>query len=352
LRFRRYARTRASLAGGRAILPLDPVRRRGFAATAALRFAPPHNLPYTASMRPLPTSARGPAWMLLACVAFAVMWMVIRVASRSVHPFEVVFFRNAFGLLALTPMLLRRPSLLDPRRALPNLRRASSGLLATLATFYAVANAPLATALAINYTAPLFATLGAVVFLGERIAFRRGAALAVGFAGMLVVVRPGALPLTPGIAAAVLSAVATAFSYLAIRALVGRDDPRSVAAWSFVLMLVPSLAVAAFVWSWPSPAALALLAVIGGLAAIGQLGLAFAFAQAEASAVLPYDFVRFGLITAGGIVLFGERYDALTLGGGAIILGATIYLAVREAAVARARKTAAVLAAGGLAPES
>ena len=100
-------------------------------------------------------------------------------------------------------------------------------------------------------------------------------------------------------------------------------------------MLLPSGAVAAAVWTTPSLAVLGLLAAIGGLAAIGQLGLSFAFAQAEASAVLPYDFVRFGLITAGGIVLFDERYDALTLGGGAIILGATIYLAVREAAVAR-----------------
>ncbi len=290
-------------------------------------------------MSPLPRSAHGPAWMLLACVAFAVMWMVIRVVSASVHPFEIVFFRNVFGLAALLPMLVRTPALIDRKRALPNLRRASSGLIATLGTFYAVANAPLATALAINYTAPLFATLGAMLFLGERIHARRGAALAVGFVGMLVVVRPGALPLTPGIAAAVLSAVATAFSYLAIRALVGRDDPRSVAAWSFILMLLPSGAVAAFVWSWPSPAAWGLLVVIGGLAAVGQLGLAFAFARAEASAVLPYDFVRFGLITLGGIVLFGERYDALTLGGGAIILGATIYLAVREAAVGRARKT-------------
>lgn len=282
---------------------------------------------------------RGIAWMLVSCVAFGVMWMVIRVASETVHPFEIVFFRNLFGLATLTPMLLRTPTLIDPARALPNLRRAASGFFATLGTFYAVANAPLATALAINYTAPLFATLGAMLFLDERIHARRGTALAVGFVGMLVVVRPGALPLTPGIAAAVLSALATAFSYIAIRALVGRDDPRSVAAWSFILMAPPSFVVALFVWTWPSPAAWGLLVGIGILAAIGQLALARAFALAEASAVLPYDFVRFGLITLGGITVFGERYDVYTLGGGTIILGATIYLALREAGVARARKT-------------
>ncbi len=199
--------------------------------------------------------------MLLACVAFAAMWMVIRLASATIHPFEIVFFRNVFGLAALAPMLLYRPALIDPARALPNLRRATSSLVGTLATFYAVANAPLATALAINYTAPLFATVGALLFLGERIHFRRGAALAVGFVGMLVVVRPGALPLTPGIAAAVLSAIATAATYLAIRALIGRDDPRSVAAWQFILMILPSGLIAAFVWHWPTPDAWLLLVV-------------------------------------------------------------------------------------------
>ena len=288
--------------------------------------------------------------MLVACVAFAAMWMIIRVVSRTVHPFEVVFFRNLFGLIAILPAVAGR-GVMPVRRAWPNLRRASSGLIATFGTFYAVANAPLATALAINYTAPLFATVGAVVFLSERIHARRGIALAVGFVGMLVVVRPGTLPLTAGVGAAMLSAVATGFSYIAIRGLVGRDDPRAVAAWSFVLMLVPSGIVAAFVWSWPTPTALGLLAVIGLLAAIGQLGLSFAFTHAEASAVLPYDFVRFGLITLGGIVLFGERYDLLTLAGGAIVLGATIYLATREAAVARARKTTPVAGAAGLAAD-
>ena len=296
-------------------------------------------------MLKLSPTARGPAWMTVACVAFAIMWMAIRVASRTVHPFEIAFFRNIFGLIVLAPMLARNPGLLKRERLLANLRRATSGLIATLGTFYAVANAPLATALAINYTAPLFATVGAVLFLGERIHVRRAGALIAGFAGMLVVVRPGALPLTPGVVAAVLSAIATAFSYIAIRALVGRDDPRAVAIWSFVLMTPPSLLIAAFVWTSPPPATWGLLAAIGVLAAIGQMGLTRAFAAAEASAVLPYDFVRFGLVTAGGIVLFGERYDAYSLGGGAIILAATIYLAVREAAVARAHKTT-------LAPES
>jgi drug/metabolite transporter (DMT)-like permease len=280
--------------------------------------------------------------MIISCIAFASMWVMIRYASRDLHAFQIVFFRNAIGVLALSPMLLMNKGLLRIDRIGTHVRRATSGLIATLATFYAVSHAPLATALSINYTAPLFATVGAVIFLGERVRARRVAALAVGFVGMLIVVRPGALPMTPGVAAAMVSAVATAFSIVAIRALVSSDDSRAVAAWSFILMTLPSLLVASFVWTTPPMRVWPFLLFIGCAAAVGQLSLSKAFALAEASAILPYDFVRFGLITIAGILLFGERLDALTLVGGAIILATTIYLAVREAQVARAARAASL----------
>lgn len=280
--------------------------------------------------------------MIVSCTAFASMWVLIRYASRELNAFEIVFFRNFLGLVVLLPMILRNKDLIRLDRLTANLRRATSGFIATMGTFYAVAHAPLATALSINYTAPLFATAGAVLFLGERIRARRVITLVVGFFGMLVVVRPGALPLTPGVAAAVISAVSTAFSIVAIRALVASDDSRSVAAWTFILTTIPSAFVAAFVWIWPSPQVWPLLLLIGCAAAIGQLSLSKAFSLAEASAILPYDFVRFGLVATAGILLFGEKADALTLVGGAIILAATIYLALREAQVARDARAASL----------
>lgn len=222
-----------------------------------------------------------------------------------------------------------------------HLRRATSGLIATFATFYAVAHLPLATALAINYTAPLFATIGAVLFLGERIHWRRIAALAVGFSGMLIVLHPGATPFSLGLAAAMLSAVTTAFSIIAVKRLVGADDARAVAAWSFVLTLVPSVLVAAPFAALPPLSLVPVLIALGACAALGQYALAQAFRHAEASAIMPYDFVRFGLITLAGIALFGEALDARTLIGGAVIVSATIYLAIRESVVARSVKPSA-----------
>ncbi|OYU15150.1 MAG: EamA family transporter [Alphaproteobacteria bacterium PA4] len=287
-------------------------------------------------------TSRGIQAMVLSCIAFASMWVMIRYASRDVHAFEIVFFRNAIGTLWLLPMMLRNPGLIRRERLTANLRRATSGFIATMGTFYAVSHAPMATVLSINYTAPLFATVGAVLFLGERIHIRRVLALAAGFVGMLIVLRPGAVPLTPGIIAAMISAVSTAFSIVAIRALVGKDDSRAVAAWSFILMTIPSFIAALPVWSWPPLHAWVLLVMIGGAAAIGQLTLSRAFALAEASAVLPYDFVRFALIASFGIGLFGERLDGYTILGGTIIFATTIYLAVREAKVARDARAASL----------
>lgn len=285
------------------------------------------------------TTTRGILWMILSCIAFASMWVMIRFASHDVHAFVIVFFRNLFGTLVLVPMMLRNKGLMRIGRLRANLRRATSGFIATTGTFYAVSHAPLATALSINYTAPLFATVGAVLFLGEKIQARRVVALIIGFAGMLIVVRPGALPMTPGVLAAMLSAVSTSFSIIAIRQLVASDDSRSVAAWTFILMTPPSLVLAVLYWTPPPLALWPLLFVIGCVAAVGQLAMNRAFALAEASAVLPYDFVRFGLVTIFGIAIFDERLDAMTILGGVVIFGATVYLAVRERQVARAAAT-------------
>jgi drug/metabolite transporter (DMT)-like permease len=285
------------------------------------------------------TTTRGIFWMMISSIAFASMWVMIRFASHDVHAFVIVFFRNLFGTLVLVPMMLRNKGLMKIGRLKANLRRATSGFIATTGTFYAVSHAPLATALSINYTAPLFATVAAVLFLGEKIHARRVAALIAGFAGMLIVVRPGALPLTPGVLAAMVSAVSTAFSIIAIRQLVASDDSRSVAAWTFILMTPPSLVLAVLYWTPPPLALWPLLFVIGCVAAVGQLAMNRAFALAEASAVLPYDFVRFGLVTVFGITIFNERLDAMTILGGIVIFGATVYLAVRERQVARAATT-------------
>lgn len=289
----------------------------------------------------LSANTRATVWMILACVSFAGLWVLIRLLSQDMHPFMTVVWRNLAGLLWLLPMLLTAPGLLKAERMPLHVKRAAAGVIGTFATFYAVATAPLATVLAINYSAPLFATLGAMLFLGERIRRVRTATLLLGFAGMLLVLRPGGTEMTPGLWAAVLSALATAASYLAIKSLTGSDDPRAVCAWSFILMIPISVLLAIPFWSWPSSNVWPLILGMGACAAAGQLALAHALSLADAGAMLPYDFIRFALITLAGINLFGERYDMLTIAGGGIILVSTIILALRERQLHISRKGSA-----------
>jgi drug/metabolite transporter (DMT)-like permease len=277
-------------------------------------------------------------WMVLASLAFAGMWGVIKYASQTLgyHPFMIVVSRNFFGLIACVPMIVSvGPALFTTSRLSVHVRRATSGVIATFATFYAISHAPLATAMSINYAVPLIATVGAVLFLGEQIRLRRVMALTVGFIGVLIVLRPGQIPMTPGILAALVSAVATAFSVLAIKQLSTTDDPRAVAIFSFVLMLVPSILIALPFWQWPHWKDVPVLAVIGFLAVVGQLSVSRSYRLADVTALLPFDFIRFGGVILIGWLYFQERMDLFTILGGMTIFLSTIYLAHRERIAAR-----------------
>ncbi|WP_293783784.1 DMT family transporter [Sphingosinicella sp.] len=277
----------------------------------------------------------GAAWILVASVGFSAAWVFIRLASETIHPFALVFWRNTAGLLLILPFVLRDPAIASPAQWKSHAMRSTSGVIGMFTVFYAVANAPMATVQAINFAAPIFATAGAALFLGEKLRARRVGALLTGFAGVLVVLRPGAQPLTPGIVSAVVAAVAVAFSIIAIKRLVGIARPMAVVFWSFALPVLPTLLVAIVFWTTPSGAAWLYILGIGAATLIAQIATVRAFSIAEATAVMPYDFVRFGITIAIGYLLFGESIDGITLIGGALILGSAIYLAYREAVLAR-----------------
>jgi drug/metabolite transporter (DMT)-like permease len=271
----------------------------------------------------------------VASVGFSAAWVFIRLASETIHPFALVFWRNTAGLLLILPFVLRDPAIASPAQWKSHAMRSTSGVIGMFTVFYAVANAPMATVQAINFAAPIFATAGAALFLGEKLRARRVGALLTGFAGVLVVLRPGAQPLTPGIVSAVVAAVAVAFSIIAIKRLVGIARPMAVVFWSFALPVLPTLLVAIAFWTTPSGAAWLYILGIGAATLIAQIATVRAFSIAEATAVMPYDFVRFGITIAIGYLLFGESIDGITLIGGALILGSAIYLAYREAVLAR-----------------
>lgn len=280
----------------------------------------------------LPATLRGGLWMVGFTMTFAVLMAMVRHVSAEIHPIEISFFRNFFALVVMLPWFARTGlGGLRTRRFGLHGFRALSGVIAMGALFMAVSLMPLAEVTALTFTSPLFATAGAALVLGETVRLRRWTATAVGFAGTLIILRPGAETLTPAAMIALLAAVFIATSMLSIKSLSATEPPSVILLYMGILMTPMSLVPALFVWTWPSAEAWAWLAVIGGVATVGQLAVARAFAAADASAVMPFDFFRLVFTAALGFALFGEGLDVWTWVGAGLILASSVYIARREA---------------------
>lgn len=284
--------------------------------------------------------------MLLANVCVAGMTATIRLASSELHPFEIAFFRNLFGLAFLLPFLIRAGLSAVRTYAPGRLLISSCGhLVAMLGYFLATAYMPLAELTALAFTKPLFATLGAALILHEVVRGRRWSAIAAGFAGVLIVLRPGAEALSPYAGLVLLSAVASAAVVLMVKQLTARDPTTTIVFYQSLFLTVLSLPPALLVWQAPSLEALLLVGLIGALGTITWLCFTRAFALADASAVMPFEFLKLPFIAILAYILFAEVPSLWTWLGGALIFGASVYIARREAKVARLRAAAATAGA-------
>src|SRR5580700_397186 len=216
--------------------------------------------------------------MLVGGFCAVMMNVLIRVAAQRMHPFEVTFFRCLFSLFVMLPFIIRAgPSLLvTPKIGFYTLR-AVVGLVSMLSWFYGITFVPLATATAVNFTAPLFATLAAALILHEDVRFRRWAAVVIGFVGVLIIMRPGRQSIDPMLLLILLSAASSAMNNITVKYLVRSERPNVIVAM-FVLYLTPlSLLPALFFWSWPDPRTLAALIGLGGLGTLAHISVTRAY---------------------------------------------------------------------------
>jgi drug/metabolite transporter (DMT)-like permease len=270
--------------------------------------------------------------MIGAGASFAIMIVIVRHVSAEQHPFEIAFFRNLFGLAFMLPWIMRTGwEGLRTKRFGLHLFRALIGLAAMLCFFTAISLIPVTEVTALTFTAPLFATVGAVLVLGEKVRLRRWTATAIGFVGTVVILRPGSATLTPAALTALASAAFMAVAILSVKALSRTENPNAIVLYMGLLLTPLSLVGALFVWTTPAPETWPWLVVMGLTATLGQLLMTRAFAAAEASAVLPFDFARLVFVAILGFLLFGERPDLWTWIGAAVIVAATVYIAHREA---------------------
>ncbi|HKF64114.1 MAG TPA: DMT family transporter [Dongiaceae bacterium] len=278
-------------------------------------------------------------WMLGSGLFFSCLNAQIRYLTQTMHPLEITFFRNLFGLVFMLPWLFRSGLAgLRTGRLKLYFWRTAVGLSSMMMSFSALALLPLSLAVALSFTAPLFTTMGAALVLGEKVRIRRWSATILGFCGVLVIVRPGAASFNIGMLLMIGSAALNAATTLMVKHL-SRTEPANAIVTYMVLLMTPmSLAPALFVWQTPPVSIWLFLVGMGFAGSLGHLCYVRALRGAEASAVLPYDYGRMIFSSLIGYFAFAEIPDRWTWIGSAIIAGSAIYIARRESQLAKRAK--------------
>ena len=280
----------------------------------------------------------GMGLMLVAGIAFAGMHAAIRHIGETVHPFEIAFFRNLFGFLVLTPLLLRYGwAPLRARRAGLLSLRAVVNLAAMLAYFTALTLAPLADVAALGFSAPIFATLFAIPVMGAKVGWRRASAIGLGFLGAFIIVNPSFGTLGPGHGLVLISAVLWAWALLIIKHASRWDSSLTITLYMGIMMTPISLPFAMWVWTWPSVIDWGWLVAIGTMGGIAQWTLTEALKVGEVSVVMPFDFFRLIWAALFGYFFFSQVPSEATWIGGTLIFSAATYIAVRESRLTRRR---------------
>ena len=295
---------------------------------------------------PVTTHTRAALLMLGSTVFFGLMAVSIKLASVTLHTFEIAFFRNFFGLLAALPLLLRHgPGLLKTTQLPRYFIRCLIGVVSMFCGFWAIGHLPLAQAVSLSYSTPLFVTIAAVWFLHEQVRARRWAAVVLGFIGVLVIVRPGSASFTAGSLVALSAAVLSGIVSIQIKQLSATEPADRIVLWTTMLWVPMSLGPALLVWEWPHGITWLWVAAAGVLGTGGHLLWTRALKLGDVSALTPISFMQLPLVAVFGVVLFAEALDRWTVLGAAIIFAANAYLAHREAQLARRAGTASPSAA-------
>lgn len=278
------------------------------------------------------SNTKGALIVLLAFAIFSTHDIIVKFLGASYSPIQIVFFSVLFGFPWMTLMLIRDTSSgnLLPRHPWWTALRTIATTLTGISAFYAFSKLPLAQVYAILFAAPLLITILSIPILGEQVRLRRWVAVLIGLCGVLVVLRPGAEPLTLGHLAALVAAVGGALASIIVRK-IGKDE-RSV-----VLLIYPMMtnfmimgAALPFVYQPMPMEHLGGIAVMSIMALIGSALVIAAYKAGEAVIVAPMQYSQIIWASVFGALLFGETMDFATLLGAVIIIGSGVYIVLRE----------------------
>jgi drug/metabolite transporter (DMT)-like permease len=276
----------------------------------------------TAPTAPARSTARAATWMAGWLLLMVVIAVAGREATRELAVFQVMEMRSLIGLVLLYPLVRAAGGLAATRtsRVRTHVLRNVVHYAAQFGWFAALTMIPLAQVVAIEFTMPIWTALLALAFLGERIDARKMLAIVLGLAGVAVIVRPGAAGLNPGQLVALAAAVGFAISVTMVKSLTGSDSAVVIIFWMLVVQSLIGLVPAVVVWRWPSVAAWGWVLVVAFCGTFSHYCMASAMRHADATVVVPMDFVRVPLTAGAGWLVYAERMDLFTVLGTVLIL--------------------------------
>ncbi len=285
-------------------------------------------------------AARAVMLMVFSTVLFGLMAVCIRLASKTQHAFEIAFFRNFFGLLFTAPLFFRHGLGILKTEKLPlYLLRCFFGTIGMMSGFWAIVHLPLAQAVAISYSTPLFVTIGAVWVLGEVVRARRWAAVLIGFLGVIILVRPGADTFSGASLVALLAALMSASVAISIKFLARTEKPDAIVIYTTLLWVPMSFIPALLVWQTPSGITWLWLVLCGMFGTMAHMCWTRALQLGDASMLTPISFLQVLVVGLFGFWLFDEPIDRYTFIGALIIFGSNVYIAHREIQLAKPTTT-------------
>lgn len=270
-------------------------------------------------------------WAVFTAISFAIMITAVHYMDGKFDAFQIVFFRAVVGLFLIIPIVSRSGlKALHTKTLSLHCVRALFGLFAMAALYYAVAAKPLAEVIALTFLIPIFVTFASGIVLRELVGIHRWIATIFGFGGALIIIRPGFVEFSFPIFLAILSSALYAGAWSTVKVLTRTDQASIMLFWFNFLMLPLTLLPSVFVWvtpNWIDLIPILIMALFGWLAHFCQ---AKAFEKADASAVMPFDFLRLPVAAFFGYFLFSEVVDLWVWIGAIIIFAASYYTVWRE----------------------
>ncbi|NQV98637.1 MAG: DMT family transporter [Rhodospirillales bacterium] len=290
--------------------------------------------PVDTSPRILSPTVRAALWMIASCGLMSVLAAIARHLSLSgMHPNMIAFFRMALALMCMLPWAAQAgwQGVKTDKFGLYCFRALIS-TCALMTWFWAIALIPLAEMTALSFLAPIFATIGAAVFLKETVRARRWTATLIGFLGALIIIRPGLIEMSLGSWIALAGAGFIGISILNIKTLSRTESPNKVVFYMNLLITPMALVPALFIWEMPDPALWGWILAMGPVAVLGHIMMVHAYSLGDASAIVPFDFSRLPFAVLIGWMAFGEVADLWTWVGAVVIFSSTLFITRREAA--------------------